>query len=102
MGLSEYQQGMVTDAFRQALEKAFGAGVVFVTTDIYPYADGSKAPDFDDWFEGQYGAILVEGEKSPASEKMSEKDELEILDGLGNLISRHEFEIPPYFGDQYY
>jgi len=45
---------MVEEVLPSILEEAFDAGTIFVTTDIYPYEDGSKAPDFDEWYRINY------------------------------------------------
>ena len=87
---------MSNEEIRQMLWNAFHEGRVrgkWETTGYlqqYGLAD-KEPPTFDEWFEDNYGDIIGEGTES----SVSEKEEVEILDGLGNVISRHDFEISP-------
>jgi hypothetical protein len=45
---------MVEEVLPSILEEAFDAGYDSCSTAIYPYYDGSRAPDFKEWYRVNY------------------------------------------------
>ena len=82
-----------SEKMREFLESAWWSG--------YDCSEHGTDEFFNDWYLDNYDDIIEAGTEAPASEKMSEKKEidpydyLELRDGLGNLISRHKIEISP-------
>ena len=88
-----------SEKMREFLREAYSVGCRAGVLDTVQYP--TPPVRFNEWYLEKYDDIIEAGTEAPASEKMSEKKEidpydyLELRDGLGNLISRHKIENSP-------